>query len=376
MSAISATASHLPTGKASMCPTRWRARRSRSRRSPAIIPTAGACSRSNAQARNGSRRSARISASAAAARSSTGRPSAIAPGSATSWSRRWRRPASNARSARWSTPMALGRRRITLHARMGTHDVLKVGFAAASSHDIIPVDRCPILDPGLRWRARCGLGARRAADLDRQAARHPDHRDRQRPRRRRARLRAAADGHDRDAVARRRTAPPGAADAPWRTGADAHAAGRSRSAPRRSPCRRARSCRRPSPAKRRWRRWSRIIASAPNISPTCSAGSDRSRCGLRRRSRVAAFDSDAGAVAALQKAATSTPGLKPVKAEARDLFRRPLMPQELRDYDAVVFDPPRQGAQAQVDAACGQQDPDRSWRCPATSRPSRATRES
>ena len=33
---------------------------------------------------------------------------------------------------------------------------------------------------------------------------------------------------------------------------------------------------------------------------------------------------------------------------ARDLFRRPLMPQELRDYDAVVFDPPRQGAQAQA----------------------------
>jgi 23S rRNA (uracil1939-C5)-methyltransferase len=43
----------------------------------------------------------------------------------------------------------LGRRRITLHARIGTHDVLKVGFSAANSHDIIPVDRCPILDPGL-----------------------------------------------------------------------------------------------------------------------------------------------------------------------------------------------------------------------------------
>jgi 23S rRNA (uracil1939-C5)-methyltransferase len=43
----------------------------------------------------------------------------------------------------------LGRRRITLHARMGTHDVLKVGFSAANSHDIVPVDRCPILDPGL-----------------------------------------------------------------------------------------------------------------------------------------------------------------------------------------------------------------------------------
>jgi len=69
---------------------------------------------------------------------------------------------------------------------------------------------------------------------------------------------------------------------------------------------------------------------------------------LAAASRIAAFDSDAGAVTALQKAATSTSGMKPVKAEIRDLFRRPLMAQELRDYDTVVFDPPRQGAQAQV----------------------------
>jgi len=69
---------------------------------------------------------------------------------------------------------------------------------------------------------------------------------------------------------------------------------------------------------------------------------------LATKSRISAFDSDAGAVTALQKAATSTSGLKPIKAEARDLFRRPLMPQELRDYDTVVFDPPRQGAQAQA----------------------------
>jgi 23S rRNA (uracil1939-C5)-methyltransferase len=69
---------------------------------------------------------------------------------------------------------------------------------------------------------------------------------------------------------------------------------------------------------------------------------------LATKARISAFDSDAGAVTALQKAAMATSGLKPVKAEARDLFRRPLMPQELRDYDAVVFDPPRQGAQAQT----------------------------
>lgn len=34
--------------------------------------------------------------------------------------------------------------------------------------------------------------------------------------------------------------------------------------------------------------------------------------------------------------------------ETRDLFRRPLTPDELRRYDAVVIDPPRAGAAAQV----------------------------
>jgi 23S rRNA (uracil1939-C5)-methyltransferase len=70
---------------------------------------------------------------------------------------------------------------------------------------------------------------------------------------------------------------------------------------------------------------------------------------LATKSRISAFDNDAGGVAALQKAASSTPGLKPVKAESRDLFRRPLVPQELREFDAVVFDPPRQGAQTQAE---------------------------
>ena len=68
---------------------------------------------------------------------------------------------------------------------------------------------------------------------------------------------------------------------------------------------------------------------------------------LAEKARITAFDSDAGAIVALQKAAHA-PGLKPIKAETRDLFRRPLVPQELRDFDAVVFDPPRQGAQAQA----------------------------
>lgn len=46
-------------------------------------------------------------------------------------------------------------------------------------------------------------------------------------------------------------------------------------------------------------------------------------------------------------------GLKRVTTEARDLFRRPLMPDELRKVDAVVLDPPRAGAEAQVAELAG-----------------------
>src|SRR5690606_37169134 len=51
--------------------------------------------------------------------------------------------------------------------------------------------------------------------------------------------------------------------------------------------------------------------------------------------------------AALIKAFNHTQGLKPVEAKARDLFRDPLAPIELAPFDAVVFDPPRAGAEAQ-----------------------------
>jgi 23S rRNA (uracil1939-C5)-methyltransferase len=42
------------------------------------------------------------------------------------------------------------------------------------------------------------------------------------------------------------------------------------------------------------------------------------------------------------------PGLKRVTTEARDLFRRPLLADELARFDAAVIDPPRAGAQAQI----------------------------
>jgi len=41
-------------------------------------------------------------------------------------------------------------------------------------------------------------------------------------------------------------------------------------------------------------------------------------------------------------------GLKQLTVEARDLYRRPLLPDELKRYDGAVIDPPRAGAEAQV----------------------------
>ncbi|MGA1209573.1 MAG: class I SAM-dependent RNA methyltransferase [Gemmobacter sp.] len=52
--------------------------------------------------------------------------------------------------------------------------------------------------------------------------------------------------------------------------------------------------------------------------------------------------------AGLLGAARTTPGLRAVTAEARDLFRRPLLAAELARFDAVVIDPPRAGAEAQT----------------------------
>jgi 23S rRNA (uracil1939-C5)-methyltransferase len=69
---------------------------------------------------------------------------------------------------------------------------------------------------------------------------------------------------------------------------------------------------------------------------------------LGASSQVYAADSDRRAIEALAEAHRRTPGLKPVEAKTRDLFREPLMPRELNLFDAVVFDPPRAGAEAQA----------------------------
>src|SRR5439155_1719218 len=69
---------------------------------------------------------------------------------------------------------------------------------------------------------------------------------------------------------------------------------------------------------------------------------------LAESRRVLAIDSDAEAIAALNRGAATTKGLKPISAQVRDLFRRALVANELAGFAAVVFDPPRQGAQSQA----------------------------
>ena len=225
MSAIAATALLPSAAKASTCPTRSAAKPSRSRRSPAIIPTAAGWSRSRSAS-----------------------PERIAPfcphfgvcgGCAiqhweTERYRAWKRDIvvttlAQAGIACEVAPLVdahgAGRRRITLHARMGTHEVLKVGFAAVRFARHRP-DR-PLPDPrsASRRRDRGRLGRRRALDHDGQAARHPGHGHRKRARCRCPRLRAGVDQADRKTLRSRQATPAGAADAPWRTGVDANAAG-------------------------------------------------------------------------------------------------------------------------------------------------------
>lgn len=69
---------------------------------------------------------------------------------------------------------------------------------------------------------------------------------------------------------------------------------------------------------------------------------------LAETAEVHAAEGDAAAIAALDDGWRGATGLKRVTAEARDLFRRPLLADELARFDALVLDPPRAGAEAQA----------------------------
>ncbi|MBX9772874.1 MAG: methyltransferase [Xanthobacteraceae bacterium] len=242
-----------------------------------------------------------------------------------------------------------GRRRAVLHARRSERDVLEVGFAAPRAHRIIAIDRCPILAPALEgavaaaWaiaetiesmrkpldiqvtttengldvdlRGSGPLTASATTALARVAIQHKL-------------VRLTRHGEivvqraaPTVAMGRARvTLPPGAF-------LQATAAGEAALA-------------------------TLVLEHCDKAGKVADlfAGVGPFALRLAERARVNAIDSDKEAIAALKRAAETTQGLKPVAVEARDLFRRPLVAAELKPFDAVVFDPPRQGAEAQARA--------------------------
>ena len=240
-----------------------------------------------------------------------------------------------------------GRRRAVFHARRGTHDVLEVGFAALRAHHLVAIDRCPVLAPALAgsieaaWaiaetlerekkpldiqvtatdagldvdvRGSGPLTAARGGELARIAERH-----------RLARLTRHGELVSQRAppavtIGRARVLlPPGAFLQATAAGEAALAALVA------AHCEGA----------------GRIADLFAGVGPFALR--------LAEHGRVTAADNDSEAVAALERAAAATQGLKPVETQLRDLYRRPFVPVELKGFDAVVFDPPRQGAQSQA----------------------------
>ncbi|MBL1242386.1 MAG: class I SAM-dependent RNA methyltransferase [OCS116 cluster bacterium] len=78
---------------------------------------------------------------------------------------------------------------------------------------------------------------------------------------------------------------------------------------------------------------------------------------LAQSHQIDAFDYDKFAIQALQNGFNMAGGvdklkLKTVTATGRDLYRRPLFKDELNKYASAIIDPPRAGAEAQVKQIC------------------------
>jgi 23S rRNA (uracil1939-C5)-methyltransferase len=240
-----------------------------------------------------------------------------------------------------------GRRRAVLHARRGTHAILEVGFAAPRAHHIVAIDDCPILAPALAgavaaaWAIAeilapghkpldiqltatdsgldvdvrgCGpLNPQRFAALARIAEKH-----------KLARITRHGELIAQNAsplltIGRAKVALSPGAFLQATTEGEAVLA----------------------------RLVTDYVGAAKTVADLFS-GIGPFALRLAEGARVAAYDNDAAAIGALQRAAGSLSGLKPVTAQVRDLFRQPLAAMELKAFQAVVFDPPRQGAEAQA----------------------------
>jgi 23S rRNA (uracil1939-C5)-methyltransferase len=241
-----------------------------------------------------------------------------------------------------------GRRRAVLHARRGTHDVLTVGFATLRARTLVAIDHCPVLAPSLDGAIEAAWAIAEALKPERKPL------DIQ--------MTASDAGLDVDVRGSGPLSPP-------------RAAGVARVAQAQRLARLTRHGELIAQSAVPTVRMGRAQVALPPgafLQATAAAEEVLARlvvghvggakvvadlfCGLgpfalrlAERARVLAADADEAAIAALKRAA-ATPGLKPIEAVSRDLFRRPYAAAELKRVEAVVFDPPRQGAEAQARA--------------------------
>jgi 23S rRNA (uracil1939-C5)-methyltransferase len=239
-----------------------------------------------------------------------------------------------------------GRRRVTFHARREGLGMM-VGFMAARTHDLVAVESCPVLSPGLaRGPAVAQLLANRLgqsnkpldiqitasdAGLDVDIRGHGPAGDKLRLSLTDAAERldlARLSMHGEIVVERR---PP------------QQRMGKAMVAPAPGSFLQATVTGEETIA-------SLVLAALPKRGKR--AADLFSGCGpiafrLAERMQVHAVESDKAAMVALTRAASLTQGLKPITTETRDLFRRPLLEHELKSFDVVVLDPPRAGAEAQ-----------------------------
>jgi 23S rRNA (uracil1939-C5)-methyltransferase len=242
-----------------------------------------------------------------------------------------------------------GRRRAVFHARLDAHGVLKVGLSVRLAHDLIAIDRCPILAPELEGaieaaRAIAQRIARLRKPLDIQVT-------------------ATAAGLDVDV---RGSGPlPANEIAALALVASRHKLARLTRhgeivAQHAAPVLQIGRAQVQLPAGAFLQATAAAEATLQHLVLAhcrdtgtvadlfCGVGPFALR--LAEHARLRALDADAPAVSSLQRAAGHAQGLKPVEAQVRDLFRSPLSPEELRGFDAVVVNPPRQGSEAQARA--------------------------
>jgi 23S rRNA (uracil1939-C5)-methyltransferase len=239
-----------------------------------------------------------------------------------------------------------GRRRAVFHAWRRGRDVLEVGFAALRTHHVVAIDHCPVLAPSLEgaieaaWAiAEALAGERKPLDIQ---------------------VTASEGGLDVDVRGSGPLAP--ARMTELARLADVHRLARltrhgeivAQRAPPTVTMGRAQVVLPPGAFLQATAAGEAALAAlvlehcgAARSVGDLFAGVGPFALRLAERAKVMAADADEDAVAAL-RAAAKTPRLKPITAERRDLFTRPYLARELARLDAVVFDPPRQGAQAQA----------------------------